>query len=613
MFPATLALMASGLLFDAITPRGVADWIIYLAPVALSSRYGSSRLPFVVAVACMLLTVLGFFISPPGISMGLAIANRFMAVAAIWLTAVVFRRVRLAENALEAEDRFSSALLDTVGALVVVLDPQGRIVRFNRACEMATDYTSAEVTGRAFWDFLLLPEETQAVAEQFRKLAAGDFPHTFENYWVGKNGQRRLILWHNTVLADDANRVQYVIGTGIDVTETRNAAKEREKLEEQVRQAQKLESLGILAGGIAHDFNNMLTAILGNADLALEDIPEGSSVRPMVEDIEKVTHRAAELCKQMLAYSGRGRFVVKPLDLSETVREIGQMLEASISKKAKLRCHLADGLPPIEADAAQIRQVIMNLIINASEAIGDKGGAIDVTTSFVQCDWHYLSQERLNGDLQEGGYVCLEVSDNGCGMDRATMDRIFDPFFTTKFTGRGLGLAAVMGIVRGHRGAIKPYSEPGKGTNFKVLLPVSAAPADTQPPAQAGSSEWRGSGTVLFVDDEVTLRTLGVRMLEQLGFEALIAADGQEALMLYGQHRAVIRCVLLDLTMPHMDGEETFRELRRINPALPVILCSGYNAQETINRFVGGGLAGFIQKPYRMANVREALKAALGD
>jgi PAS domain S-box-containing protein len=612
-FPATLVLMVMGLLFDAVTPRGVADWLIYLAPVALSSRYGPTRLPFYTAVICTLLTAWGFFLSEPGIiGMDLAIANRFMAVAAIWFTAVVFRWVRLTEDALRSESRFSSALLDTVGALVVVLDPGGRIVRFNRACEKNTGYTSAEAEGRVLWDFLLVPEEADRLETVFQELKATDFPNTFEGFWVGKSGERRLILWQNTALCDNAGRVEHVIGTGMDITDARRAAEERKKLEEQVRQSQKLESLGILAGGIAHDFNNMLTAILGNADLTLQEIPESHPARPMLQDIDEVAHRAAELCKQMLAYSGRGRFVVKPLDLSGAVLEIGRMLEASISKKAELHCHLAEGLPPIEADAAQVRQVIMNLIINASEAIGDKGGTIDVTTSSVQCDWHYLSQAQLHGDLAEGNYVCLEVADNGCGMDRATMDRIFDPFFTTKFTGRGLGLAAVLGIVRGHRGAIKPYSEPGKGTNFKVLFPAAAA-ADIQPRERTGEEDWHGSGTVLFVDDEATLRALGQRMLQQLGFDAMTAADGREALTLYERHRESIRCVLLDLTMPHMDGEETFRELRRMNPALPVILCSGYNAQEAINRFVGEQLAGFIQKPYRIANIRQALRAALGN
>jgi CheY-like chemotaxis protein len=260
----------------------------------------------------------------------------------------------------------------------------------------------------------------------------------------------------------------------------------------------------------------------------------------------------------------------------------------------------------VEADATQMRQIIMNLVINASEAIGDKSGVIAITTGCMDCDRSYLKDVWLDENLKDGLYVYLEVADSGCGMDKDTLAKLFDPFFTTKFTGRGLGMAAVLGIVRGHKGAIKVYSEPKKGTTFKILLPSSSRPAEIFNGA-SGTNEWLGSGTVLLVDDEETIRGIGAEMLKELGFEAVTASDGLEAIKIFKNTPDIV-FVILDLTMPHMDGEQCFRELRQLDPKVKVIMSSGYNEQEVTQKFVGKGLAGFIQKPYRLSTLQETIR-----
>ncbi len=279
--------------------------------------------------------------------------------------------------------------------------------------------------------------------------------------------------------------------------------------------------------------------------------------------IKKAVERAADLTRQMLAYSGKGKFIVEPVDLSRVVEDNKKMLVMSVSKKARVTYNLTDNLPVIQADAAQMCQVVMNLVINASEALGEQGGVIAVSTNAHLCKAKDLVGMGHGEDLPEGLYVCLEVGDTGCGMDQQTLAKIFDPFFTTKFTGRGLGLAAVHGIIRGHKGAIQVSSEPGKGTTFRVLLPASGPPAAAVQSELVATLECRG-GTVLVVDDEETVRTLARRMLEHFGFSVLTASGGQEAIRLFREHQHEVSCVLLDLTMPDLDGAETFDELRRI-------------------------------------------------
>ncbi|MDD2367262.1 MAG: response regulator [Desulfuromonadaceae bacterium] len=407
---------------------------------------------------------------------------------------------------------------------------------------------------------------------------------------------------------DESGRIVMLQGILHDITDRKHDEEQRLKLEQQLLHTQKLESLGVLAGGIAHDFNNILTSIVGNADLALMRVNAESPAVDNLHRIERAAERAADLAQQMLAYSGKGLFVIKNLDLNRLLEEMLHMLQVSISKKAVLRLNLTPDLPLVEADATQIRQIIMNLVINASEAIGDKSGVIAITTGCMDCDRNYLKNVWLDENIKEGLYVYLEIADTGCGMDRDTQAKIFDPFFTTKFTGRGLGMAAVLGIARSHKGAIKVYSEPGKGSTFKLLLPASGKPAEIFNEEQL-EVEWKGSGKVLLVDDEETVRGIGKEMLLELGFQVITSNDGREAVQVFKLNPDIV-FVIMDLTMPHMDGEQCFRELKKLNPDVKVIISSGFSEHEVAQMFLGKGLAGFVPKPYKMSKLKAVIMGA---
>jgi signal transduction histidine kinase len=406
----------------------------------------------------------------------------------------------------------------------------------------------------------------------------------------------------------------FLMVIGQDITEERRLEEHSRSIEAQMLHAQKLESLGVLAGGIAHDFNNILTSIIGNADLALLQMDPASSARENVIKIEKAAQRAAELSRQMLAYSGKGNFVIAPIDLNEIIDEMTKLLEVSISKRTILRSDLDRNLPAVDADATQLRQIIMNLVINASESLDDHNGRISISTGTMECDQAYLSEIWINDGLPAGLYVFLEITDTGCGMNKETLSKIFEPFFTTKFTGRGLGMAAVLGIVRGHKGAIKVYSEIGLGTSFKILLPVANSEAITVPDRLLLSTETlQGSGTVLLVDDEEAIRDLGKEMLEGFGYDVLTARSGLEAVKHIVARPNDIDCVILDLNMPHMDGEQAFREIRLINPKMRVVMSSGYNEHEVMKKFIGKDLARFIQKPYKLAELGRKVQEVIGN
>ncbi len=421
--------------------------------------------------------------------------------------------------------------------------------------------------------------------------------------------------WHHLytvaeIERDASGNAVRMVGSVRDRTDEVRVEEERLRLERQMQQAQKLESLGVLAGGIAHDFNNLLVGILGNASLAVSDATLPGSARQLLDEIEQAAQRAADLTRQLLAYAGKGRFVVEPVGLSTVVEEMLTLVRSAMSRKAELHLDLARTLPAIAADATQLRQIVMNLLTNASDALEDRPGMIRLRTGVQRVDAAYRGSMLGGEPLHDGEYVFLEVSDSGVGMDAETLSRIFDPFFTTKFTGRGLGLAATRGIVRGHRGAIRVYSEPGKGTTFKLFFPAIPDEAVTRP-AVVSTATWRGSGSVLVIDDEPAVRRVTRAVLERLGFDVLEAADGAIAVEIFMREREHIRLALLDLTMPRMDGEETFRRLRQLDPDVRIVLMSGYNSQNVTTQFAGKGLAGFMQKPFRADELAAQVRAVL--
>jgi PAS domain S-box-containing protein len=427
---------------------------------------------------------------------------------------------------------------------------------------------------------------------------------------IRPDGEVRFLWGRGQIHYNSAGQPERVIGTVMDITERKRNEEERRKLEAQVLHAQKLESLGVLAGGIAHDFNNLLTAILGYADLARLESPPDSSLRANIDHLIEGAHRAAELTNQMLAYAGKSRSVLQPQNLSELVRTMAELLKVSISKKALLQCHLAAELPPIEADAGKLRQVIMNLIINASDALEDREGAITVRTEIARWDGTAVPGSYLSHLLPTGDYVVLEVADTGCGMSAEVQARIFEPFFTTKFTGRGLGLAAVLGIVHSHGGAIQVSSAPGRGTTFLIYFPISQKSA-AEAAARPAVASWRGHGTILVVDDEDAIRGMAQRMLENLGFSVMTARDGRDAVAVFRAHADGIAAVLLDLTMPGLDAGEIVQELRGLRSHVRIVVSSGYGEQEARQRLGEHWLAGFVAKPYQVEELRHVFRRAL--
>jgi PAS domain S-box-containing protein len=425
---------------------------------------------------------------------------------------------------------------------------------------------------------------------------------TGEQEALKADGTRVLVEWQAAPVEIEGATSLFIIAH--DITEKKRVEAQRREMEARLVESQKLESLGILAGGIAHDFNNILQGVMGNADLALRSVDAQSPIFKRLDAIRATSRRAADLCKLMLAYSGRGSFNLERMDVASLVRETVQMVEASVSKQIAVECSLEEDLPPVVCDAAQVRQVVMNLLINAAEAIGDAEGTISLSASRAA---HPDGAPASGGD--ETG-VLLSVRDTGCGMGEATLARIFEPFYTTKFTGRGLGLAAVQGIVRSHRGHLAVKSVPGSGSEFRIFFPAVGEGAEVPRSSSAVRDAAPMRGTVLLVDDEEEVREVGRGMLEHLGYRVETASGGREALaMLEGG--GTYDAVILDLTMPGLDGTETLRRILAKAPALPVVLVSGYDAGELETKFAKRGFAGFLHKPFSLDGLASALGAVL--
>lgn len=429
--------------------------------------------------------------------------------------------------------------------------------------------------------------------------------------WEGRllvNGMIRWVVFQSLPRPLENGDVLWT-GALMDITDRKKIEEEKLTMEQQFQQTQKLESLGVLSGGIAHDFNNILAIIMGNCSLAKLHEENAGKYIPA---IEKASQRAAELCRQMMAYAGKAQFVQANVNFRAIVGEMVDMLKKTIPQNVEIRLDSSTDIPFTQGDASQLNQVIMNLIINASEAIGKEQGKISVSLTELTMNAGHSERDYNGKAISSGWYVCLEVTDNGCGMDETTKRRIFEPFYTTKFPGRGLGMSAVLGIITSHKGALQLHSKLGQGTTFKVFLPAHQSISDKGNDVQkALQAKWHGSGTILLVDDEDQIRHVAKELLELFGFTVIEAVNGKEALELYQKNASDITLVLTDMGMPVMDGYALLPALKRLNPKLPIIISSGFGDTDVTSRIGHDEIAGLISKPYSLDRLREALKSVL--
>jgi signal transduction histidine kinase len=522
------------------------------------------------------------------------------------LSRVVAERAR-AEGALRAGEEVFRSFMAHFPGLAYIKEADTRVVFANEGFRTYLGVDPATLTGQTNAGCFPEPFASAMTADDLRVLASGG-PERIPEEFAGRSW-----ISHKFVipLADGGRRLG---GFTLDVTEARRGEEERRRLELRVEQAQRIDSLGVLAGGIAHDFNNLLATVLSNVALLRARGAAAPDADACLADVEAAARTAAGLCQQMLAYAGRSRFAPEPVDLGAVVRGVIPLLRASMSHRLSVDLQLAEPLPLVRGEPSQLRQVVMNLVINAAEAIGEGPGTLAIRTAAAQLAAERLGEALLGQGLAAGDYVTLDVEDTGCGMDASTQRRIFEPFFSTKFAGRGLGLSAVLGIVRQLGGAIELDSAPGRGTRFRVLLPAldaagaAAAPAAPPEPPR-GPEGWTGHGRVLVVDDEPGVRRAVGRLLGHLGFEAVEAESGAQALALHRPGAFV--AVLLDLTMPSMDGVETLRRLRQLDPGVFVMIASGFAAAEVEDRFRGEPPDGFVQKPFDVDALRDHLRAAV--
>jgi len=510
----------------------------------------------------------------------------------------------------EQTQEFAATLIESATVLILAVDEQENLRLFNGKARETTGYDLEELQ-QGNWLEILFPGDDFAPARAgLRGLLRGEILEIVETLLVARSGEELTISWQcrKALYQDEPLTLMF----GVDFTDRSLAERERQELERKLLDMQKLESLGVLAGGIAHDFNNLLTAILGNAQLARLQVPSASPLRNHLLEIERTSMQAADLCKQMLAYSGQGRIEVRLLDLNRTIRDMSQLLRVSVAKKAQLSFNLAHNLPRVRGDVSQIRQVLMNLVINASEAITSSEGSIWVSTGVVHRAKELFHGITVTGKPEECDYIFIEIADTGCGMSPETQALIFDPFFTTKFTGRGLGLAAVLGIVRSHGGTLELESHEGEGTTFTLLFPCTDAAEEAHRDEEPrGNPHWSGEGLVLVVDDEESVRSLTSRMLESFEFHVITANDGREGVQKFAAHAEAITAVLLDVTMPVMGGMEMLERIRTMRPDVPVLFMSGYMREGEL-RYLDRA-TDYLQKPFKIEDLQEKLRLLLSD
>ncbi len=462
-----------------------------------------------------------------------------------------------------------------------------------------------EIIGTSIFDYAH-SEDHEQIRQRIERMAATGLPApAVERRLLRKNGEQTVVKLMSCPVCYEGEQAFLV--TAEDISRQKEHDAEHHELKAQLEHAQRLESLGVLAGGIAHDFNNLLTAILGNAELARSRLEDKPAVIGHLDNIVGSCDSAAELCKQMLAYAGKGSYEMRVINLNEMVRSMGKLIRASVSSNIALKIKLNSHLPGIEGDNAQIQQLILNFIVNSADAIGSASGEIKVSSGVRRMEKSELSKLFNGGELPEGEYVILEVRDTGCGMSQEMQDKIFDPFFTTKKTGSGLGLSAVLGIVRGHHGALQVFSTPGKGSAFRVYFPSTTQKVSEKVVSTVEVDAWHGDGKVLVVDDDLRVRNVARSFIEKMNFDVIVAEDGREGLALFEQEHDNLVAVLLDMTMPVLGGVEAMGGMRSIDPNVPIVLVSGYSEIEAGALIRGDRPDAFLQKPFKA----KALKTTL--
>jgi len=515
------------------------------------------------------------------------------------------RLLKHEKHALSESRGSHRALLDTMPHAIAV-HRGGRWIYCNPAgARLLTADSPEEVIGTSIFDYVHIDDHKQ-VSERIRQMSETGRPAPVEDIRIlRRNGDEFTARLQSCPVVIEGEPAFLV--TAEDASERKQQDHEHHELKAQMEHAQRLESLGVLAGGIAHDFNNLLAAIMGNAELARDIVGGESPAGTYIENIVDTCDHASELCKQMLAYAGKGSYELEVLDINEMIRSMGRLIRASVGNNIALKIKLDPKLPGVEGDQAQIQQLVLNFIVNSADAIGAQSGEIKLSSGVRHMQRGLLDKLYHGAELPEGEYVVIEVRDNGCGMDQAMQARIFDPFFTTKTTGSGLGLSAVLGIVQGHHGAIQLFSSPGKGTAFRVYLPTTEQSVKEQMVTTVEVEAWRGHGTVLVVDDDLRVRSVASSFVEKLDFHVLTADDGREGVEKFREHHDTLVAVLLDMTMPVMGGGEAMVVMREINRTVPIVLVSGYSEVEAGKLIAGDRPDAFLQKPFKAKELKSVL------
>ena len=526
----------------------------------------------------------------------------------------VLERLEVSEALRESEALFRATFEQaSVGIAHVGID--GSWLKVNQSICDILGYTEQELRALKFQDVTHPSDLSENLDLLSSALQQETDQYSMRKRYIKRNG---ATVWTNLttqLVRDKDGEPQYFISIIEDITEKRRAEETTKKFEERVQEAQKLESLGVLAGGIAHDFNNLLTAILGNAIMAKESVGESSTLWNQLKQIETAAHHAADLTNQLLAYGGKGALVAQRVDLSELIEEMQQLLQSVLSKQTEIIWSRPDQSMMTQADPSQLRQVIMNLLTNASEAMEDRQGKIAIEIDRIAISRAELSTEWVVNP-QEGEHIRLQVVDQGVGMDSDTQKRLFEPFFTSKFVGRGLGLSAVLGIIRRHAGGIRIKSAPGEGTTITVVLPAEyIAPDDVEQTKKAErSKKWKTKGTALIVDDEEHVRIATEAMMQQLGFTDVITAnDGDQAIKIIQDTDQTFSVILLDVTMPGPGLEQTFTQIKANSPASAVVLMSGYNEQHIASILDMEQRVQFLKKPFTFETITDSLQQVLKD